>query len=935
MPHGVSFPCTQPGCGRSFPGLRGLSRHRNSAHRKFTPASEGDDENSFQSRFHPLANALPCDRDGQYVPPFTPPPPRPAPPADGSDPAAWSPFASRLEFAFADFHFSTAQSSAANISTALDLWAAAAIESGVTIPWNNPTEMYETIDAINDGNAPWRTHTVRYSGPLPAGQPPRWMTQEYHLCTRDLREVLHNQLATTSFKDHVDYVPYRQFNHAGKRVWSNFMSGDWAWKQADLITQNPDNHGCAFVPVISGSDKTTVSVATGHQEYHPVYVSPGILSGPARRAHGNSVLPVAFLIIPKTSKKWRSKPAYQKFCRQLYHASLALLFEPLKKYMDTPTSCSALMVTSAASSKASDRTSQTTPSKCGSQPSSRTGVQSTLPLTSFVSRLSFYFRCEALPDHLDEAGARLRTKTKTETLIRCFDPGILWDEYGVRSDVVPFTAGFPRADIHELLSCDLLHQVIKGTFKDHIVTWVNEYLHLTHGEKRALEIIQDIDRRISAVPEFPGLRRFPDGRDFSQWTGDDSKALMKIYLAAVAGYLPSDMVKCLAAFMDFCYLVRRNAITADDFPKIQNALDRFHQYRTIFIRTGVRVDISLPRQHALVHYIPGIQLFASPNGLCSSITESKHIKAVKEPWRRSSRHNALPQMLVTIQRLEKLAAIKRIFQARGMLTGTVSSYTAAVLAGAQPQVTAAAAEQDNEEDDDGTVHGPKSLSDIELAPTLQRGYPRTLHSLATHIHHTQFPELLRRFLHEELHGPPDPDLPPIPISACPVFEGHIHVHHSAVARFYAPSDLCGAGGMYRERIRSNPNWHGYPRRDTVLIDVGSGLMSGIVIGRVQLFFSFDFADVPYECALVNWLVPVGNAPDPDTGMWVVEPERVRGALTLQIIKLDAIARAAHLIGVYGTAPLPETFHFSDSLDAFDRYFVNLYADHHMHEFLTA
>ena len=30
-----------------------------------------------------------------------------------------------------------------------------------------------------------------------------------------------------------------------------------------------------LVPVFSGSDKTTVSVATGHQEYHPVYLSVG------------------------------------------------------------------------------------------------------------------------------------------------------------------------------------------------------------------------------------------------------------------------------------------------------------------------------------------------------------------------------------------------------------------------------------------------------------------------------------------------------------------------------------------------------------------------------------------------------------------------------------------------------------------------------------
>ena len=55
-----------------------------------------------------------------------------------------------------------------------------------------------------------------------------------------------------------------------------------------------------LVPVVGGSDKTTVSIATGHQEYHPVYISPGNISNTARCGHGNGVMPVAFLPIPKS-----------------------------------------------------------------------------------------------------------------------------------------------------------------------------------------------------------------------------------------------------------------------------------------------------------------------------------------------------------------------------------------------------------------------------------------------------------------------------------------------------------------------------------------------------------------------------------------------------------------------------------------------------------
>ena len=59
----------------------------------------------------------------------------------------------------------------------------------------------------------------------------------------------------------------------------------------------------------------------------------------------------------------------------------------------------------------------------------------------------------------------------------------------------PFMMKFPRADIHELLTFDLLHQVIKGTFKDHLVQWIEDYLKLIYGPTKGQSILDEIDHR--------------------------------------------------------------------------------------------------------------------------------------------------------------------------------------------------------------------------------------------------------------------------------------------------------------------------------------------------------------------------------------------------------------------------------------------------------
>ncbi|PSS35368.1 hypothetical protein PHLCEN_2v1705, partial [Hermanssonia centrifuga] len=701
----------------------------------------------------------------------------------------------------------------------------------------------------------WDSFELQYSGELPVNaETPEWMTKHYEVVFRDVRELTREMLANPDYHAEVDIAPFREFDTNGERRFEDFMSGDWSWQQADLIAQDPNTHGAMFVPWIMGSDKTTVSVATGQNEYYPLYGSIGNVRNGVRRAHRDALVLVGFLAIPKTDKKHAGDAKFRKFRRQLFHTSLSKILQSLKPGMSTPevALCSDghyRRVIYGLGPYIADYPEQALLACI---------VQGWCP------------KCTASADKLDDAGAGRRSREHTETLVRELELGELWEEYGLVGDLVPFTNDFPRADIHELLSPDLLHQLIKGTFKDHLVTWVEEYLVIEHGRPRANEILDDIDRRMAAVPPFSGLRRFPQGRGFKQWTGDDSKALMKVWLPAIEGYVPRDMLRACRALLEFCYMARQNVFVYATLKKLDDTLTQFHTCRTIFQACGVRPEgFSLPRQHSLVHYSRSIRLFGAPNGLCSSITESKHIKAVKEPWRRSNRYNALSQILTTNQRLDKLAACRVDFANRDSEAALNNSHCNMSLTDLND-----CRENHNSrdpEDPGDDVDGPRHDAYVNLARTPRRRL--TSHEVATELGIPQFPNMVRRFLQDQIH-PDRPFSSEIPlITECPSFRGKLSEYNSAAATYYAPSDLSGTGGMHREHIRATLSWGNGPARyDCMLVNVDPSLggFRGLDAVRVRMFFSFEWKSVIYPCALVEWYRRTADEASEDTGMWVVE-----------------------------------------------------------------
>ena len=88
----------------------------------------------------------------------------------------------------------------------------------------------------------------------------------------------------------------------------------------------------------------------------------------------------------------------------------------------------------------------------------------------------------------------------------------------------------------------------------------------------------------------------------------------------------------------------------------------------------------------------------------------------------------------------------------------------------------------------------------------------------------------------------------------------------------------GIGGLYCETIQSTPHWQtgGIVThwQDCVVlnIDPDEPGMRGLDVAWVYLFFSFEVGDEHFLCALIHHFCKSYDNPDPDNGMWIVEPD---------------------------------------------------------------
>ena len=262
-------------------------------------------------------------------------------------------------------------------------------------------------------------------------------------------------------------------------------------------------------------------------------------------------------------------------------------------------------------------------------------------------------RCKVKPDERGElAATSARDVNETIELLmrdkrrksRNLHSSKTFDEQGLRPIYEPFWKDLPHTDIFSCFTPDILHQLHKGVFKDHLVKWCTAII----GE-------EELDVRFKAMTGYSGLQHFKKGILYvSQWTGREHKEMERTFLGVMAGAVNDEVLTVVRAAIDFIYLSQLHSHTTKSLSALQQCLENFHAYKNVFIDLGVREHFNIPKLHNIQHYVDSIHLLGSADGYNTESPERLHIDFAKNAYLASNKRDFLEQMAIWLQRQEAI-----------------------------------------------------------------------------------------------------------------------------------------------------------------------------------------------------------------------------------------------------------------------------------------
>ncbi|KAG1904176.1 uncharacterized protein F5891DRAFT_1126617 [Suillus fuscotomentosus] len=390
--------------------------------------------------------------------------------------------------------------------------------------------------------------------------------------------------ANPLFKENIAYSPARAYADAvgQHRVINEMWTADW-WGEIQKALPK----GATIAPIILSSDKTCLPQFRGDKSVWPVYMSIGNISKAKRhQASARATVLIGYL------------PAGKLDCFTLDARSLAgyRLFHHCMSSVEMVCADSQIW-----------------------------HVHPILAAYCLVScsKENCCPKCLCDPESMKDTLERHKLGQHPPE----------FEENGLHAIYKPFWADLPHSNIFLAFTPNLLHQLHKGVFKDHLVKWCVDIV----GE-------EEMDARFKAMPDYPRLRHFKKGiLAVKQWTGTEHKEMQRVFVGLLTRAVPSCVLVVVCSIIDFSYYVQLQTHTMDTLKALQTALGVFHTNKDHF---------NIPKLHQLTHYVDSITLFDAADGFNTELPKHLHINFVKDAYCASNKRDYEEQMALWLQQQE-------------------------------------------------------------------------------------------------------------------------------------------------------------------------------------------------------------------------------------------------------------------------------------------
>ncbi|KAI5987996.1 hypothetical protein EDC04DRAFT_2873305 [Pisolithus marmoratus] len=383
--------------------------------------------------------------------------------------------------------------------------------------------------------------------------------EQLELWWQDPVECMEELIGNPAFWDVMVYVPKHAYADAQgeKRIYDEMWTGDWWW---DVQTKLPK--GTIMAPVILSLDKTSLSVFSGDKKAWPVYLTIGNISKDVR--HQVSVHAMVLIgYLPVLKLKCFQKKTHLLAGYQLFHCAMSLVLQPL---IDPSCHSKEMVLHPILAAYVTDF-----PEQCLVACNKESQHPCCLVESDKCSDLE-----ECAWQSMTDTLKTLQHKQRNKQLRK-------FDMEGLHAVYRPFWKDLPFSDIFTCITPDILHQLHKGIFHNHLLQWCMNLM----GER-------EIDAHFQAISCYPTLHHFKKGiSTISQWTGTEHKEMQCVFMGLLSGTV-EDEVLLFQQHMD------------TTLEAMQESLKTFHSYKHVLVEMEVHQDFNLPKLHSLQHYIASI-----------------------------------------------------------------------------------------------------------------------------------------------------------------------------------------------------------------------------------------------------------------------------------------------------------------------------------------